>query len=101
MGSKRCHRKPAPLRAVQSRISAMTHPRGTGSTPPMFRPCSHVPLIPGEPAHLDLVTVAAAGLVALLGADEDGRGRGRGWVSVYQALGTRGVPAAAGADGAQ
>src|SRR5215218_10349953 len=104
MGSKRFHRKPAPFRAVQIKISVMIQARGTRSTPPDHRRYFHAPLITEKPRvehALDFVAVAAAGFVALLGSDEDGRGGGGGGVSVYQALGARGVPAAAGADGAQ
>jgi hypothetical protein len=104
MGSKRCHRKPAPFKPMQIRMSIMTHWRDTCSMPPIFRSYLHGSLIPGKidaGTLLDLVAVAAAGLIALLGPDEDGRGGGGSGVSVYHALGARGVPAAAGADRAQ
>src|SRR5215212_5603568 len=35
MGSKRCHRKPAPCKLVQMRMSMNTHWRGTHSSPPI------------------------------------------------------------------
>src|SRR5215212_4478237 len=101
-GSKRFHAKPAPLRAVQIRMRVTTQPRGIRSTPPF----SHPPLIPrrlpgGTYTSWQFVAVAAAGLVGLLGSDEDRRSGSEGWLPVYQALGARGVAAAAGADGAQ
>src|ERR687894_75928 len=58
--------------------------------------CSEKPLL--EHALWHLVAVAAAGLVALLGPDQDDRRGYGGGSAVYEALRAGGVPAAAGAD---
>src|SRR5829696_9928655 len=83
-------------------MRATIQPRGTRSPPPISRPRFHPRYTrKGTQLNLHLVAVAAAGLVGLLGPDEDGRRGGGGGLAVYQALGARGVLAAAGADGAQ
>src|SRR3712207_1084526 len=104
MGSKRFHKKPAPFKPTQIRMSITIHRRDTAHSLRSFAYTSTTRLYPAEirtETPLDLVAVAAAGLVALLGPDEDGRGGGGGGAPVYKALRARGVPAAAGADRAQ
>src|SRR5215212_5387535 len=89
---------PRPLRAVQIRMRPTTQPRGTPSTPPLALP-AYTRDAPRRNLHF--VAVAAAGLVGLLSPHEDRRRGSGGGLPVYQALGARGVAAAAGADGAQ